>query len=309
MKMKEICARSGLTERAVRLYCDRGLVHPEKKWDNGREYLIFSDHNLRELAVISQLRHAEFTLDEISLMLNSPAHCGDVLAGWRGRVTEQNQRLESARQKLAELSSHDVLNAEQIAEALGAKITSHGAAPYEGETFAEFCERAPAKTDYCPQIVEIARKEERRERLGKTFLIFYSIVMGFVTLLAMGLTYASTLMLLPGLMGIALFVVLTIYLFRGAVWARVVGIVRHLLSAVVVAIQMPNYFPGTKLGSEAYLSIDGTAQVIYQYMPTELGILVTGALTIAVLLDLFCVYMLWFHKGVKEYLYDRSLDY
>ena len=38
MKMKEICERSGLTERAVRLYCERGLVHPEKYSERGREY-------------------------------------------------------------------------------------------------------------------------------------------------------------------------------------------------------------------------------------------------------------------------------
>ena len=141
MKMKEICARSGLTERAVRLYCERGLVHPEKRWERGREYLDFSDHNLRELTIVSELRRAEFTLDEIAVMLENPAQSGDVLAGWRGRITEQNQRLESAKDKLAELSAHDAVNAEHIAELLGARVASHGAAPYEGETFAEFCER------------------------------------------------------------------------------------------------------------------------------------------------------------------------
>ena len=62
MKMKEICERSGLTERAVRLYCERGLVHPEKYSERGREYLVFSDHNLRELAIISELRRADFSL-------------------------------------------------------------------------------------------------------------------------------------------------------------------------------------------------------------------------------------------------------
>ncbi len=307
MKMKEICARSGLTERAVRLYCERGLVHPERHWDRGREYLVFSDHNLRELAVVSELRRAEFTLDEIAEMLERPERCGDVLAGWRGRVAEQNLRLTKAKEQLSEVSTNDTLSAERLAELLGARTASHGAAPYEGETFAEFCERAPTQTDYSPEMVEIARREEKRERLGKTFLIFYSVVMGFMALLSMGLTYASTQLLLPGLVGVAVFILLTVYLFRGATWARVVSIVRHLLSAVLVALQIPNYLPGTRLGAEHVTGMDGTVTVVEKFMPTELGIFVTGALVVAILLDLFCVYMLWFHKGVKEYLYERSV--
>lgn len=307
MKMKEICARSGLTERAVRLYCERGLVHPEKYWDRGREYLVFSDHNLRELAVVSELRRAEFTLDEIALMLENPEKCGDVLAGWRGRIAEQNLRLTNAKEKLSEVSTNETLSAERLAGMLGAKIASHGAAPYEGETFAEFCERAPEKIDYSPEMLEIARREEKRERLGKAFLIFYSVVMGCMVLLNVGLTYASTQMLLPGLIGVAVFIVLTVYLFRGATWARAVSIVRHVLSAVAVALQIPNYLPGTYLGCEHVTNADGSTTVFEHFMPMGAGIFVTGALIVAILLDLFCVYMLWFHKGVKDYLYERSL--
>ena len=158
MKMKEICARSGLTERAVRLYCEKGLVHPEKRWERGREYLEFTDHNLRELHTVSELRRAEFTLDEIALMLQKPDQCGNVLAGWRGRIDEQNQRLTSAKAKLAELSANEAQTAEQIAELLGTR--AHGAAPYEGETFAEFCERESYSGTYSEEMQEISRKEE-----------------------------------------------------------------------------------------------------------------------------------------------------
>lgn len=307
MKMKEICARSGLTERAVRLYCERGLVHPDKHWDRGREYLVFSDHNLRELQVVSELRRAEFTLDEIALMLERPEKCGDVLAGWRGRVTEQNMRLGNAKQKLEEVSTHDVLSAEALAELLGAKITSHGAAPYQGETFAEFCERGPVDDpELSHEMQQISVRQDRQERFGRTFLIMYSIVMGFLTLLSMGLSYASTTTILPGLINIALFVVLTVFLFRGALWSRIVSIIRHVLSLALTVSAMPNYFPGEKLYAEAVTAADGTVTTVIHYVSTEMGILITGLLVLAVLLDLFCVYMLWFHPGVKDYLYEKS---
>ncbi|MBQ7379538.1 MAG: MerR family transcriptional regulator [Clostridia bacterium] len=309
MKMKEVCARSGLTEKAVRLYCERGLVHPEKYWERGREYLIFSDHNLRELAVVSELRRAEFSLEEIALMLESPEKCGDVLAGWRGRVTEQEQRLTKAKEKLEELSAHENLSAERLAELLGTKITSHGAAPYKGETFAEFCERGSSYTtpEFSEPMQHISDREEKREHLGKSFLIIYSIVMGLITLLNGALSYASSAMVLPALIAVAMFVVLTVFLFRGAVWARVIAIVRHTLSAFMGMYMIKDFLPGASLGFEHVTNMDGSITVVKQFMPQNLGILITGLLIIGIILEIVCVYMLWFHKGVKDYLYERSL--
>ena len=309
MKMKEVCARSGLTERAVRLYCERGLVHPEKRWERGREYLEFTDYNLRELAVVSELRRAEFTLDEIALMLEDPATCGDVLAGWRGRVTEQNQRLESAKDKLAELSAHESLSAERLAELLGARIAAHGAAPYEGETFAEFCERESQSYAYSEQMQEISIREEKRQRLGGLFLILYTVVMSLLALIDGAVIYTSTQMLLPAVIVIAVFVFLTVFLFRGAIWARVIVGARHVLSVFPTMFMITDTLPGASLGTESVTGMDGTSEVIETFMPTGLGILLTGALVLMILLDLFCIYMLWFDRGVKEYLYDRSLKY
>lgn len=308
MKMKEVCTRSGLTEKAVRLYCERGLVHPEKYWERGREYLVFSDHNLRELAIVSELRRAEFSLDEIALMLENPERCGDVLAGWRGRVTEQNQRLSQAKERLGDVSTHENLSAQQLAELLGAKITSHGAAPYRGETFAEFCERGAEHTAKLSEPMQkISEKQEKRERLGRLFLIFYSIIMGIVTLIDAGVSLATEQALLAALMQIVVFVVITVCLFRGATWARVVAIIRHALSALIMFAVMPRFFPGQLIGVEHVVNQDGTITAVEHYMSNEWGIVLTGVLVIAVVLDVFCVCMLWFSQGVKDYLYERRL--
>ncbi len=309
MKMKEICARSGLTERAVRLYCDRGLVHPEKHWERGREYLEFSEHNLRELAIISELRRAEFTLDEIALMLKNPAGCGDVLAGWRGRITEQNQRLTIAKEKLDELSTKDHLSAERLAELLGAKPTMHGPAPYEGETFAEFCEREEHTHIYSEEMQKISRKEERRERLGKWFLILYTVFMGFTALLGLAYSYGSSGVLWPGLVIVAVVIFVIVFLYRGALWARAVAIIWHICSAAIIAYQIPSYFPGARDYVVHVMQEDGTVETIVHQYPLWQSLTLSGVLGFLVLLDLFCVYMLWFNRGVKDYLYDRSLDY
>lgn len=309
MKMKEICARSGLTERAVRLYCDKGLVHPEKHWERGREYLVFSEHNLRELATVSELRRAEFTIEEISVMLENPERCGDVLAGWRGRVAEQNQRLTNAKEKLAELLAHDALSAERVAELLGAKIAAHGAAPYEGETFAQFCEKEEYTHVYSAEMQKISKKEERRERLGKWFLILYTVYMGFTALLGLAYSYGSSGVLWPGLVIVAVVIFVMVFVYRGAVWARAVAIIWHICSAALIAYQIPSCFPGARDYVVHVTLDDGTVETIVHQYPLWQSLTLTGVLGGLVLLDLLCVYMLWFHRGVKDYLYDRSLHY
>ena len=307
MKMKEICARSGLTERAVRLYCDKGLVHPEKHWERGREYLVFSEHNLRELAIVSELRRAEFTIEEISVMLENPERCGDVLAGWRGRVAEQNQRLTKAKDKLAELSAHDALSAERVAELLGAKIAAHGAAPYEGETFAQFCEKEAYTHVYSAEMQKISKKEERRERLGKWFLILYTVYMGFTALLELAYSYGSSGVLWPGLVIVAVVIFVMVFVYRGTVWARAVAIIWHICSAALIAYQIPSCFPGARDYVVHVTLDDGTVETIVHQYPLWQSLTLIGVLGFLVLLDLLCVYMLWFHRGVKDYLYDRSL--
>ena len=53
MQMKEVCSRTGLTERTVRFYIEKGLLSPGRSWRNGREYLDFSEGDIRALERIA----------------------------------------------------------------------------------------------------------------------------------------------------------------------------------------------------------------------------------------------------------------
>ena len=68
MKMKEVCARTGLTERAVRFYVREGLIAPPAQERGGRIWLDFSEENVARLRSIATLRKAGFTIDEIRSM-------------------------------------------------------------------------------------------------------------------------------------------------------------------------------------------------------------------------------------------------
>ena len=65
MKMKEVCARTGLTERAVRFYVQEGLVSPASQRRGGRTWLDFDEADVARLKAVAALRKAGFTLEEI----------------------------------------------------------------------------------------------------------------------------------------------------------------------------------------------------------------------------------------------------
>ena len=68
MKMKEVCATTGLTERAVRFYVQEQLVSPQSQRRGGRTWLDFSETDVERLHAIGTLRKAGFTIDEIRSM-------------------------------------------------------------------------------------------------------------------------------------------------------------------------------------------------------------------------------------------------
>lgn len=71
MKMKEVCAASGLTERAVRFYVQEGLVSPQSQRRGGRTWLDFSPADVERLRAVATLRRAGFTVEELRAMVQN----------------------------------------------------------------------------------------------------------------------------------------------------------------------------------------------------------------------------------------------
>lgn len=90
MKMKEVCAQTGLTERAVRFYVQEKLVVPLAQRRGGRTWLDFSPADVDRLKAISTLRKAGFTLEEIRSMIE------DFQKNASGAAFALRQRLQAA---------------------------------------------------------------------------------------------------------------------------------------------------------------------------------------------------------------------
>ena len=65
MKIKEVCKRTGLTEKSVRYYVEQGLCTPKQAEVRGRVYSEFSGENLRELSQVIRLRTVGLSIEQI----------------------------------------------------------------------------------------------------------------------------------------------------------------------------------------------------------------------------------------------------
>lgn len=108
MKMKEVCAQTGLTERAVRFYVQEKLVVPLAQRRGGRTWLDFSPNHVDRLRAIATLRKAGFTLEEIRFMT------ADFQKNASGAAFALRQRLQAAIDAYDKLRFTDTAQADSL---------------------------------------------------------------------------------------------------------------------------------------------------------------------------------------------------
>ena len=90
MRMKEVCEKTGLTDRAVRLYIENGLLSPTRESSaSGRKTILFSDEDVEILRTIAILRQADFSLADIRDMLSDAQRIPGILADHREKLAEE----------------------------------------------------------------------------------------------------------------------------------------------------------------------------------------------------------------------------
>lgn len=88
MKIKAVCERTGLSDRAIRLYIDSGLLAPDKTENYaGRRSFDFSEEDIQRLDHIAVLRAAGFSIAQIKEILTDPQTIPRIVA----EVTEKQE--------------------------------------------------------------------------------------------------------------------------------------------------------------------------------------------------------------------------
>ena len=118
MKIGEAAKRTGLTEKAIRVYVDNGLVHPIVEQTTHRNSYDFTEDNIRELERINIFRKAGFSIFEISVIQREPHRLPELI-----RSKEESLQIEAefrSRVKAAfgRLTAEEMGNPNLLAEAL-----------------------------------------------------------------------------------------------------------------------------------------------------------------------------------------------
>ena len=118
MKIKQVCDHTGLTARTVRFYSERGLIHPRRYVQNERNYYEYSVEDVRTLMRINALRQAEFSLEEISCMMQNTQEARAVIALHIQKLEAHEKRMAQLLDCMKTLSDQPNMNFETFADAM-----------------------------------------------------------------------------------------------------------------------------------------------------------------------------------------------
>ncbi len=95
MKIKEVISQTGIPEKTIRYYEERGLVTPVTERRNGRTYHEFSEEDVRALKRIVILRQARFSIEEILRMQQHPEAIPEIVQTQRVRIERETEQMKN----------------------------------------------------------------------------------------------------------------------------------------------------------------------------------------------------------------------
>ena len=118
MRIKEAARRTGLTEKTIRYYENRGLVLPDTEERNGRTWRDYTEDHIRLLEAVATLRKSQFHVEEIDAILADPGSIPEVLDEVGRRVEKTYESLGRLRSELKRREVHDAPDMLTLAEEL-----------------------------------------------------------------------------------------------------------------------------------------------------------------------------------------------
>ncbi len=132
MKIKEVSQNTNLTERAIRLYVENGLVAPScSESYQGRRNIDFSAEDVDILKNISTLRKAGFSIAEIKQIQQEPTCSKEILKNIIDKINERIVSDSEILSCLTPLLFEDKLDIESICRVLNKPVIDDKSLPTE----------------------------------------------------------------------------------------------------------------------------------------------------------------------------------
>ena len=170
MKIKEVITKTGLTDRAIRLYIENELVKPEYDENyNGRKSIEFSENDVEQLKNIALLRKADFSIQEIKALQMGGETAQNTIKDYINRTNEKIQFNTEILEKIGALADEENITIEIICEKLSSNLEN---------------EKVPAED------MELSPKE-RKEKTTFTIISVFGMVLSGIAILVLQFTIAS----------------------------------------------------------------------------------------------------------------------
>jgi len=114
MKMKEVTEQTGLTERTVRYYMEKGLIAPHGQWRNGREYTEFDETDIARLKAVATLRELGFSVEAIRSMQAEPGLIPQIVAERRQAAESESKIANETERILSGINADDADSIEEL---------------------------------------------------------------------------------------------------------------------------------------------------------------------------------------------------
>lgn len=109
MKIKEVCKKTGLTDRAIRFYIEKGLLTTDARLVNGRINRDYTKDDILLLQDISTLRKAGFSIQDILDMQNSARDINDIIEAHYLKLEKEADTLKATAQRLQEINARGAM--------------------------------------------------------------------------------------------------------------------------------------------------------------------------------------------------------
>ena len=121
MKINEACKRTGLSERAIRFYVEKGLLEPKSQIINGRTTIEYSEADIEVLRDIATLRNAEFSIADILAMQSSAEDVGTIIKKHCDELQQEQLLREELLRELKYISNRQNISWKKLAGILSRK--------------------------------------------------------------------------------------------------------------------------------------------------------------------------------------------
>ena len=127
MQIKQAAAKCGLTEKAIRLYEEKGLITPTYTEKNGRSFRDYNAETVARLQTIATLRKSFFSIEQIAAVLDTPENIPAVFASYRAELQKQYTDLKPLIARAEEIDTQSLTTAADVSAAMTAPaLAPHG---------------------------------------------------------------------------------------------------------------------------------------------------------------------------------------